>query len=588
MKKLLLVTACVLFSSGMAYSADPILMNGSNPGVINRQNLMQLNESINEKQNIAPVVSDPKKTQKDEPAPSDKNVLKGDLVYNPQFKLNKIVFKGNKVYSDKQLSSLSTNIIGKDVYLEDVMNLTIEVSRFYQKNGYLTSYAYLEPQEIKDGVVVINVKESQVKVKEVYGNRWERDWYINNLLVSGKGLSDRQVFNSKALQGAMKNINKEAYMKGSAEITKDKNDDTVVKLHIADRFPVSLDVSWDDFGRNYTGRQRATTILGIDNLTGMGDKIYGGAILANGSTGALAGYQIPISPYGTKLSFDYSYSRVDLGGPYKPFNIRGNSTDYVIRIVQPIKNTASTEINASIAVDALNSRTEMRALGQNISDYRLRVLRTGIYGMHDDKSGRYLGSFGVDMGTSALGASSNTQNGPQSSFYKLVSNVTRVQRLPKKSLGIVRINGQYSPQSLYPAEQMYLGGAYSLRGYQPSEIIGDYGVAGSLEYRTPIPKLEKILPEKIKSWADKVKIAVFYDWGYVNDHKNLYGYRDHFLQSVGVGTYINLTEAISAQVGVGIPLGKKHYNDDAARLYFSINTEVDRIFMKPKEKLEKL
>jgi hypothetical protein len=38
-------------------------------------------------------------------------------------------------------------------------------------------------------------------------------------------------------------------------------------------------------------------------------------------------------------------------------------------------------------------------------------------------------------------------------------------------------------------------------------------------------------------------------------------------------------------MGIGLPLGPKYLNENSGRLYFSVNTDVDRIFMKPKERL---
>ena len=589
MKRLSVIVVCLLFSvllsNASAYSAENGSIEGSNPGVMNKQNIMQLQDLQIEKKYIetVPQKADAQKTQEDDS--KKKDVVKGNLTYNPQFQLNKIIFQGNKIYPDKKLLTLANGLIGKEVYLEDIMDLAVAISRFYQKNGYLTSYAYLSPQEIVNGVVVINIKESKVVEKDIAGNRWEKEWYLRNLALGGKGLGENKVFNSKDLQGAMKNINREAYLKGTAEITKNKDDNTVIKLNVADRCPINLDFSWDDFGRDYTGRQRATGIVGIDNVTGFGDKIYAGAILSQDSTGALAGYQIPIGPYGTKVAFDYSYSSVNIGGPYRDQNITGHATDYAVRLIQPIINTATKELSASISLDALSSKTDVGAINQTISDYNLRVLRTGLYGMFDDKHGRTISNIGVDMGTNALGASENIDNGPQSVFYKIVASISRIQRLPKNCLGVVRINGQYSPQSLYAAEQMYLGGVYSIRGYQSSELLGDYGISGTFEIRTPVPGLQKILPKKIKSWADKIKLAAFYDWGYVNEYNNLYNYPRNFLSSVGVGTYINLTDAIYVQMGIGIPIGPKDYNESSGRLYFSINTDIDRIFLKPKERL---
>lgn len=584
MKRLSLIISCLLLSNITTFAAQDINLNGSNPEVINKQNIMQIKSLQEEKKEIE---TTPKKftpEAKDDDS-KKKDVVKGDLTYNPKFKLNKVIFKGNTVISNKKLAPLTKDLVGKEVYLEDVMNLASSVSRFYQKKGYLTSYAYLEPQEVSEGTVIITIKESKVAQKTIVGNRWEREWYLRNLALGGRGLGDDKVFNARALQGAMKNLNKEGYLKASAELSKNKKEDTVIKLNVADRFPLNLDLTWDDYGRNYTGRQRFTSILGLDNLTGFGDKIYGGAILGQDSKGVLAGYQIPIGPYGTKLGFDYSYSTVNIGGPYRDMNIKGKANSYSVRLTQPIINTATKELSASVSVDAINSKSESSTLNKTYSDYNLRVLRTGLYGMFDDKNGRTISSIGVDMGTNGLGASDNIDESYQSVFYKAIASLIRIQRLPKNCLGIVRLNGQYSPQSLYASEQMYLGGVYSIRGYQPGEIMGDSGIGGSFEIRTPIPGLQKALPKKVKHWSDRIKLALFYDWGYVRESVVQYDYPNNYLHSIGFGSYINLTDAIYLQAGIGFPIGQRCYNEDKARLYFSINTDLDRMFMKPKERL---
>ena len=50
--------------------------------------------------------------------------------------------------------------------------------------------------------------------------------------------------------------------------------------------------------------------------------------------------------------------------------------------------------------------------------------------------------------------------------------------------------GRTVEQSSYlpSAEQFYIGGAYSVRGYKESLLGGDHGVAVSLEYSVPIAK----------------------------------------------------------------------------------------------------
>ncbi len=576
----------IVFFAAPAFCAN--FMNANDPAVLNKDTKIYLKDSEIEEKIIQPVedgtrMKDIIDKQKKLQEQKDKELIDENLTYNPQFLLRQVHFKGNTKISDKKLRKLAEDLIGKEVYLEDIMNLTLKVSRYYQKQGYITSYAYLPAQEIEDGNVTIIVKESKIVSKEVEGNKWERIWYFNN--VATYGLAQDKVFNARDLQGAMKNMNNSPHMKVSAGISKNEEHDTEIKLHVQDRFPLTMNIAWDDFGRNYTGKQRFTSVVGMENFLGFGDKIYGGTVLSSASTGALAGYSIPISKWGTRLSFDYSYSDADIGGPYKNLGINGKATTYSLRITQPIKSTATQDLAAYVSFDAINSVSKSSLFRTNLSDYKLRVMRVGMNGMFDDSNGRFIGNISVDMGTSGLGASPNLDGAQQSTFYKVSGNLARVQRLPKKCLGIVRVFGQYSPQSLYSAEQMYLGGVYSVRGYQPSELLGDYGAVGTVELRSPIPGLRKVLPNKVKNWSDRVKVAAFYDWGYTKEHNNLYGYPSNFIHSVGFGFYINLTDAIYAQLGVGFPLGKKYYNEDNARFYFSINTDIDKILLKPKERL---
>jgi hemolysin activation/secretion protein len=172
-----------------------------------------------------------------------------------------------------------------------------------------------------------------------------------------------------------------------------------------------------------------------------------------------------------------------------------------------------------------------------------------------------------------MGGTDKMNSSADTSFFKVGANITRAQRLFSRSMGVIRVGGQYSPNELFAAEQMQLGGPYTLRGYQPAEIIGDYGVSGTVEYRTPVPLMDKIWP-----WLDeRLRFAVFYDFGWIGTNGNTYDLPQSFLHSVGCGAYLNLTDWLTAQVGVGFPLGTKYYGENTARFYFSVNSDLDRL-----------
>lgn len=488
-------------------------------------------------------------------------------------------FVGNTVYSDEELSKLSKHVLQKLITIDDVLHLAQAITQKYNYDGYITSLAFIPEQDVVDGKITIQIIESKVGSITMEGNKWARDRFIKNGILHPCGLREGKIFRVTDVDKSLKEFKKYNYLKSdiyvedSGELEK-----TNIHLNVKDRFPITFNTSWDDYGRNLVGLQRATLVLGNENLTGFGDKVYGGTVLAHGTTGALAGYQIPISKYGTKLAFDYGYTRVKLGQDLKPYGIKGTYTSYLTRIIQPLYKSSSTEVEGSIGFDFNNSNSRLGLMNMEMSDYSLRVLRGNIYATHDDRLGRSLVSFNSDFGFSGLGATKQEGNNARTKFTKFGLNAIRLHRLPfEGSYLVMKLGGQYSPDPLYPIEQMQMGGFNSIRGYSTGVLIADYGYSGSIELRTPVPGFQKILPDKYKQISDRVKLVWFYDFGYLKEHKNLYNYAQNFMQGAGGGLNVYLSDALSLNLAVGVPLGKNDYKDGSARFYFSLNSAIDNI-----------
>ena len=576
-----LLTVLCLLSVNKAF-ADPMAgtvlpaqvqseLGGYNPGAYNTTELQNINHYQIDRSYIQSF-DDVSKDEQIYDASIEENQAREGVLYNPHFLLQKINFEGNTKIPSEELEKLGLEVLGEDVFFDELLEVCQKVTNYYRAKGYLTSYATVPPQRIVDGVATIRIVESKVGEMNIEGEKWTREWYLRHIIMGKAGLREGDVFNAKNLQRAMKEINKEDYVQVQTEVERQAEGDenTTITLNVRDRFPVNLNFSYDDYGRSYTGSQRVSVLVGMDNLTGLGDKIYGGTILSSGATGWMAGYSLPVSSYGTRLSFDFSDSHVRLGGPYKNLNVKGNAQSYFFKLTQPIIQTAKSDLIFYTGYDYVNANTSANIAGNplRLSNYNLNVWRSGLYGMTDDNYGRWLGNLGVDfgMGGDGHGAIQDT------TFFKVTAGATRVQRLFGRSMGIVRVNGQYSPNKLFAAEQMQMGGPYTLRGYQPAELIGDYGVTGTVEYRFPVPFLDRILPKV----DERLKLAVFYDWGWLGENGGIYNYPQQFLHSVGFGTYVNFTDWLTAQVGVGFPLGRD-YNENTARFYFSVNSDLDRL-----------
>lgn len=585
-KKHILLMSVLLGVQGLCYAG----VETYSPDAIRTEMQNEMfEEELNRDLFTKPFTPDKAKKQKQA---DDKQIiedLKKDIetpeAYNPKFKLNKIVFEGNKVYKTKTLEKFVEPLIGQEIEINDVLKIADIVTKKYNYDGYITSYAYIPEQDVIDGVIKIRVVESKVKAIQIENNRWERDLYFKQVLFAPHGVKKNKIFNINTVDATMKTVNNMDYLKTKFSVKRDnETDETIIKADVKDRFPVKFNVAYDNHGRYYIGEQRARLTLMNENLTGLGDKIYGGVALSSGTTGVLSGYEIPVSPWGTKLAFDYDYTNIRMGRDLSSIGLKGKSTNYGLRLIQPIVKNSSTNIDASVGLSWTNTSSTVQNI--KISDYALTVLRAGIMGTHDDNYGRSFASINGDFGINTSHTKGiDSYASPNTVFQKYSASAIRLQRIPlKKSYLVFRIAGQYAPSPLYPSEQMQLGGYSTVRGYETGAVLGDYGANGSLELRTPIPYLENILPNKIKSFSDNIKLLAFYDFGYFGSHKNPYGYGSNFIHSTGLGLNIFCKNGISLNFAAGVPLAAREFQRGSVRVHFSLSSDIDRLIYHKFEK----
>jgi len=113
----------------------------------------------------------------------------------------------------------------------------------------------------------------------------------------------------------------------------------------------------------------------------------------------------------------------------------------------------------------------------------------------------------------------------------------------------VRIAGQFADSPLVSNEQFSIGGNTSVRGYFQSEAVGDDGVNGSLELRSPS------LSSRLGNFVDELRIFVFADGGFARVRSPLPDQKDRFtLLSAGAGTRFQLFRYLKGSLGYGFPL----------------------------------
>ncbi len=112
-----------------------------------------------------------------------------------------------------------------------------------------------------------------------------------------------------------------------------------------------------------------------------------------------------------------------------------------------------------------------------------------------------------------------------------------------------KVQGQISNQPLISSEQISGGGLGTVRGYLEAEVVGDNGVFGSFELRSP---------SLLHWWSDKLGELRFYGFaegGVLTTYDPLPAQASSFeLASVGAGGRLRLLDHIGSSLDLGFPL----------------------------------
>jgi hemolysin activation/secretion protein len=135
------------------------------------------------------------------------------------------------------------------------------------------------------------------------------------------------------------------------------------------------------------------------------------------------------------------------------------------------------------------------------------------------------------------------------SFIYLRGDLEHTQELPGGAQLYGKVQGQVAGQPLVSSEQFAGGGLGTVRGYLEAEALGDNGVFGTLELRSP--SLLGWTKRKDSEW----RVYGFVEGGGLTLWEPLPEQQSRFeLASVGLGTRLQLSEHFHGSLDVGFPL----------------------------------
>jgi hemolysin activation/secretion protein len=149
------------------------------------------------------------------------------------------------------------------------------------------------------------------------------------------------------------------------------------------------------------------------------------------------------------------------------------------------------------------------------------------------------------------------------SFTHINLDVAHTQELPEGFQAYVKVQAQVADGPLVSSEQISAGGLDTVRGYLESEVLGDDGVIGNLEFRSP--NLGDMLQKQLKdeTGAGTPRFTTFNDWrlftfadaGHVQIQRALPEQQATFdLWSYGVGSRFKVFNDINGILAFSVPM----------------------------------
>ncbi|MCW9033488.1 MAG: hypothetical protein OQJ97_04650 [Rhodospirillales bacterium] len=532
---LLLLFALFLPLSGQAQTVP----SGTRPGQIERQF-----EEFKEPR-ATPKVVVPETIQRAKPPANAKSV---------KFVLLDLNVVGATVFTKDQLSPLYKKYLGQEISLLTIYEIADALTTKYRNSGYILSRALLPRQTIASGVVRIQVVEG----------------FVDEVIFSGDAPDKRGLLKSigqKIVKSRPLNVSKlERYLLLMRDVPGYEVSSVLVpgKVTGASTLTVKLKhqvvnagVSVDNRGSHYVGPIFVNTRLSANSLAGLGERTQIRYITTDFASPPERdelqffdiSHQQKLNAEGTSLSLRASRTTSTPGGTLEDDQIESKSRSVSLGIRHPFLRSRAQNLSGYLTFDYLDS--DVNTGGEALSRDRVRAARTGVaYDFIDKWRGISAVELGIGQGLPIL--NNSPKNGEllsndrgRSDFTKFEINASRKQSISENFNILGAVSSQYSFHRLLSSEEFGVGGSSFGRGFDPSEISGESGVAAKLElqYSNEI----KVLP-----FRSEYQMYLFYDAGSIWAREDSPS-RDS-ISSTGLGVRFNLTDYISGSLEYAQPL----------------------------------
>jgi len=455
------------------------------------------------------------------------------------FDIKKIIVENEKLNVKKILKRYQNKCLG----VNKINNLIKELTNLCISKGFVTSRVLVkQPQNLKDGTLELVTIEG--KIDEIHRNddvsykvfgfdfgeklskNRDLSLHTSHPFLIGKPL------NLRSLEQDLEQINRlsinEARMKIMPSSKQGFSDIAITNKRVRNLTPIGI--TYNNNSMDVIGRNAVSASVNLEDTLKLNESFYVSISKSftektninfdrnirkyNDSSYIYA--SLPLGHY----NFDYSFADSKFSTPITLSNgdilySFGETKTHNLKAKRLLARGQKhkTNIEVTLVSKDISNFTEVRDLTtkSEISSRNLTVGKLTLNNTFYVNNGIFIINPSINQGLDYFGALSDSASSQlqraQYTSYSLYSYFTK--NIWKVNYSLT-LNGQYSEDQLFGSEQIFIGGAYSVRGFRNVSIGGDKGFSARNEIKFKLNNIHQILK--------KLSITQFYDYGYVKSN----------------------------------------------------------------------
>jgi len=490
------------------------------------------------------------------PTPEEAAASNGATIFINEYRVD-----GARKLARRAIEEAVYPFLGPGRTKEDVEQARAALEQAYHDRGFQTVAVQVPEQQVKRGIIHLQVVERTVGRLRVKGARYSSPKQIKAMTPS---LAEGAVIDFNQVPADIVALNQLPDRQVTPSLRAGAAPDTVdVDLEVKEKAPLHASAELNNRHGPDTTALRVNASVSATNLW---------------QAGHGAGLSFQISPQDTsevKVFSGYYLSRFP-GNDWFTLMASGTKQD---SNVSTLGNTAvagrgtTAGLRANFSLPAGKEFSHSANVGLNYKhfDQKVQLAATGTtaateivtpityYPLDANYAATWQGkrattefNTGVTFHVRGLGSDTsqfaNNRYKADASFLYWHGDLAQTRELPGGLQLFGKVQGQIADQPLLSGEQASGGGLATARGYLEAEAVGDNAFFGSLELRSP--SMLGLLSSRKGDW----RFYIFSDAGWLKVNDPLPDQKNHFdFLSYGVGTRIRFMDHFDGSVTASFP-----------------------------------